>query len=1195
VTITNADIVLSESQVMADTDDGGGRMSGVIIQDNQVNNTFPDISRFDRVMGRTQLRKLFLAVLSANQDTLLGAHTILSRRPLDPNVHVLLFQTGSHTDRRIDAQDRLESFVVKSTEAQFWLWGTQLEGQRSIAALARLDATGLPEPGQIFTLVDEITGAEQFIRVTNVTIQEQTFTIEQGSGFFDFELLTLQIETNNTLSQDFPGSEPRPTGRQGSAARVFRTQVADAAKYFGARPLAEPASVGDRTIKLDTVFSPLVPSAQSETPLTDRKAGPQVVPVLPAASGTITASHSRAVANGPDTVYFMGRAIVPGSLTLNVDGGVYADAGGQLAHQSGTNNLESSRIDYGNGKLDVRWSGSTNEFDPWSATFTPGAPQTQASYSDSLEVTLQTRSLSWVFQARPLLARGQLVVEYRALGRWETLTDNGNGGLVGAGTGTIDYTTGTISVTLAALPDVDTRIIFSWGADQGVSVATTAADDAQPTLEITAQMAPTQPFAEMEPNSLSVSWQSGGVTRTLTDDGTGALTGDGIGRVFYTPVGSTSRDSSGQRRVLTIGQTAAIQVQPNPAPAPGADIEISMQQKNDADKVSDAFTAAATMSLVTSEAVEPNTFRMPVPIRKQKPFPTLTTVGETVNEMITLTDDGAGNLVQGSQVVGTINYTTGAVDATPDLEYTRIEYAERVETLINGGEKTFFEPQEITDTAEVFNFTGEPLELTYIRAGSQGATRTETIPAPDAKLSLTTRETPVSPSSILLDVAGKTYRDVSGALITDYDHETDAGVTVGSVDYDTGIATLSTWDEGADFSQPGSFRAMATSNGQAPTVDVIFRTAGAPLRDGSLILSGTLADGMGFSATADTSGVITGPDSGGSPAFTGDVQTDLGLVTLSFAQPVFAGMTYSAVAFTSLPLDPDLLGLDPTRLPSDGRVPVFDPADVLVVSNTKQTEIATATAGATETLARAGQAEIWVEGASGGRLDPAQFTADRQAGTLTWADPLTLQTEAGDPVTEPLTVFDRVEDMTLATDVQISGRIAINSDLTHDYDTTDTIVSSAVPYGDLRARVFNEFHQKSWDGTTWLDERVGDDTVAKYDLINNPIEISNQGSAKERWAIFFTGSTSFQVIGETFGVVDVGNISTDAAPLNPATNAPYFVMRAAGWGSGWVAGNTLRFNTDGAQAPFWAVRTVTSGAAQVEEDKFATQNRGDAD
>jgi hypothetical protein len=159
----------------------------------------------------------------------------------------------------------------------------------------------------------------------------------------------------------------------------------------------------------------------------------------------------------------------------------------------------------------------------------------------------------------------------------------------------------------------------------------------------------------------------------------------------------------------------------------------------------------------------------------------------------------------------------------------------------------------------------------------------------------------------------------------------------------------------------------------------------------------------------------------------------------------------------------------------------------------------------------------------------------------------------------------------------------------------ETLVSAAALYGDIRARAHNTFFQQSFDGSTWTDELVGNSTTAKYNLVSNPIEITNQGAIQERWAIRFTSSTSFEVIGETVGVVATGNVTADLAPTNQATGAPYFTIRADGWGGGWVSGNTLRFNTDGGQAPFWVARTIVAGRAVEETDQFATQNRGDAD
>ncbi|MCL1485188.1 hypothetical protein MIH18_23810 (plasmid) [Marinobacter sp. M3C] len=487
MTISSDQIVLAESEVMADTDDGGGRMSGRIVVSGQVNNTFPDISRVDRVYGRVNLRKLYLYINAANQDTLLGAHTILSERPTDPNVHALLFTTGSHTDRRTEAQDRIESYVVASTESSFWLWGKQLAGQRAVQALAFPSNQRDPEPGQIFVLKDLAAGAEQYVRVTGVEIDQQTFTIDRGNSFYQFRLKTYAIELAQPLREDFQGSDPHPTGNRISSTKILKTQVADAAKYMGASPLAEPAAVGDRTIKVASAFAPLVPSAQSENAITDQAAGALAAIIRPASTQAITLANIRNVtvdANGAG-VYYTGRAIVPGSLTISGDNGSYKDEGGRLVHTGGSNNLdeELSVVDYQNGEVRAAYTGGTTARNT-TITFTPGAAISQQTKQAALEVNQQTRSLTWVHQTDPVAAIATLTVEYRAQGNWYLLQDKGAGELEGDGTGTLDYATGTTSFTLAALPDSGTAIIIAWGEKQGTIIEAGTSAPQSPTVRI---------------------------------------------------------------------------------------------------------------------------------------------------------------------------------------------------------------------------------------------------------------------------------------------------------------------------------------------------------------------------------------------------------------------------------------------------------------------------------------------------------------------------------------------------------------------------------------------------------------------------------------------------------------------------------------------------------------------------------------
>ncbi len=106
---------------------------------------------------------------------------------------------------------------------------------------------------------------------------------------------------------------------------------------------------------------------------------------------------------------------------------------------------------------------------------------------------------------------------------------------------------------------------------------------------------------------------------------------------------------------------------------------------------------------------------------------------------------------------------------------------------------------------------------------------------------------------------------------------------------------------------------------------------------------------------------------------------------------------------------------------------------------------------------------------------------------------------------------------------------------------------------------------------------------------------TNKGAVSERWALVFTNTTSFNVIGEHVGVIAIGSTNTDLSPNNPATNTPYFKVPALGWGIGWAAGNMLRFNTVGAMTPVWVVRTIQQGPNTGIQHSFTLLSRGDVD
>lgn len=172
------------------------------------------------------------------------------------------------------------------------------------------------------------------------------------------------------------------------------------------------------------------------------------------------------------------------------------------------------------------------------------------------------------------------------------------------------------------------------------------------------------------------------------------------------------------------------------------------------------------------------------------------------------------------------------------------------------------------------------------------------------------------------------------------------------------------------------------------------------------------------------------------------------------------------------------------------------------------------------------------------------------------------------------------------------NRLTFNRPLARAFPA-GTLVSSMLFLGDLQARVGAAFSQETWGGV-WADSRIGSAIPAQYQQGTNPILVNNAGAVSERWAFVFLTSTTFRLIGETLGVVAQGDINTNFSPINPATGQPYFTILATGWGT-WAAGNVLRLNTYGANAPVWAARATLPSAPNTSPDSLTIAIRGDLD
>jgi hypothetical protein len=446
--------------------------------------------------------------------------------------------------------------------------------------------------------------------------------------------------------------------------------------------------------------------------------------------------------------------------------------------------------------------------------------------------------------------------------------------------------------------------------------------------------------------------------------------------------------------------------------------------------------------------------------------------------------------------------------------------------------------------------------------------------------------------SVRFTFAGNTYLDRLGRVLTNLNPATGSAADVGAANYATGDLTITQRPNNAAQGVVVQGGLVQTANSQLSSIT--FRTPAAPLRPGTLSIAGTKVNGGAFTATFDNNGFMVTPNAVGVCNFqtgvarvwfrkaTGSAQEALDVssysipgVTTIYFDPVYAEtLRFNATAYSYLPLDATLLGVNPVRLPSDGRVPTLRPGDLAVIGHTKSAS-ATVTNGQVWNAGRVRLSRVRILGSTGIAINTG-YTADLEAGTVTFTDVSSYS--------QPITIEDRVEDLVQLRDVQINGRISFNRRLTHDFPVPGSYVSGALVAGDLFARTSLVFDQATWDGT-WADALDG---LA-------PIQVTNIGAVTERWVIRFTNITAFEVIGEGVGVIATGNTATDLAPVNPSTGFPYFTLLASGWGSGWGIGNILRFNTVGAMFPLQIVETIQAGPETGTNHDFTLLARGDVD
>ncbi len=1201
MTILAQDIKLRPSRVMADVPEGGGGPAPGEIGFGDSNTVFDDISSIARTMGEVSIRQLHMHVDTADTDRLLGAYAVVAKLPADPNVSVTL-ATCAPFARRSEISQAIADYLIRGVPWNGFLLGNHVKGQANIQIFQR-PGSATPTIGRTLVLiVDEGLPAEkvEWVRVIKVDSAVQTFTDDKG----DYQALVVQCDLQSGLTQALPGTDPTRYFVRGAGKAMIRdTTAADAANYYGAAALGVAGAVGDVKLKVGSVYSQLVPSSSTAVPALDQR---------PAAQRVLTLAATPR-------------------------------------------------------QVDV-----------------PATPHTRR-----YKISPENRGLSYVFQLTPLPEPGSVTVTYVALGNRYTAQDDGAGALTGSAAGTLNAATGSLAVTLPALPDVGSAVVVQWG--ERVAYTNRSSQGAQ--VRAPEYVWVLEGDGMLEPGSLTLEYTSGGAVRSCTVSADGTIGGAGTGHVDNPSKTVQFRpqymiDAGGEIACDYQLSTQQTDILAPGAPDAGGFITLNLDAVPAAGTVEVSWATAQEVTSTsggTASSTKTHTGGGTSSVRAVQYVPQtqwtgqLTSIGisttpgsggvdfgpgfnnggtqyvdvktETstsgsasystatgrdgatrVVVMHRATDDGAGHL---PSALGTVDYSGKAISLKV-VDYTRstdsyksdYESASEFNSATSGpGAGSSGAAGASKGGSYATTAVGEQLlasssvVVRYKTGAVTPVAAAMTYTPPDVVIDLCPYTGDrIVPGSVRFTWMGHVYEDREGTLYRD-PAGASPGTASGSVDYAAGLARMSDYVVGGTGPADLTLQSLWTSKATWRTASVFFMTSASPIQPGQITITCLDVAGNLLTVDCDLSGNLTGPHASGKFEFQnglgelqfGDFVLDSGLTTADKAEwwydpadvgavqagkiwrpwPIDpASLRYNAVSTFYLPVDPVILGLDPVRLPQDGRVPIFRKGRILVIGHNAQLAPATYAASDTIDCGRTRLSHVWLIGADG-KLITSGFSADESdldAGLIHVTD------TAG--WAQPVTVEHRVQDMALCTDVQIDGTLGINIPLSHTYPV-GSVVSSAVLYGTTFARVANTFDQQTWDGITWKDSVQGSPATGTYNDTAYPIVVTNAGALSDRYALRIkSDATTFDFLSEHMGSLGAGSINADFAPnspVKPGVPTPLFEIKAAGWGGSWVAGNVVFLGIQAAMQSMAVIRTVQPGTPSGVDYSFDLLTGGDID
>ena len=1126
--ITQNDLEILKSEVMNDTDEGGGLPTAEAVVDGVSNNLFPDVSDIDRLLGRVRLRKVSLAVKTANAELLQATRMLFTELPDNPNISVFAFKATDFADRRSDAQNKIESYLAFGTKWAGHLLETQLAGQRVIQiSLDKGDP--VPSVSQPLVLVQNEGQSDEFyqyIRPLKIETTERRF---QRNADTTVVRTIATIEFGDTLNKTFNGLTVQEFYQNANTSRraiLREARIADAAKYYSASKLAEPVTaMTSRQVRLKSIYTQVVPSTQVETPILQRDPANQVA-TQARGDGVININQSVNVA--ANTAFSLPSGIAVGTLNVIVGALTLTDRDGELV---GTNGTAYASIKYGVGQ--ITWYNLLNLGQTTiTGSYKPASEFTRVAQTD-YQVVDDNAGYNYVRELGAEPVPNSLKITYTVGGNNYLVHDDGRGNLIdddGNGRGTVQGKT--VLLTTAAIPDAESYIIYSFGVDLDTfKYGEQALAPAYHVINVTDKVS----------GPITVTWSD--KTATVTN---GVVTGDATGTFI----------------------DGKLNIAPNETVEKGTEFTLSYQRILNANKIETnlsytetdgtgnyggvldfeaSFTSAEIALYLGSElkvllSIPENSSVITIK-DVLRPFYTTETYQQgnavftrnNIEDWISIKNTSSDSDVwKATLTSGTVNKSSGQIDILINVA----RQSSGVEVITRPGVSPVFKSTVVIKNMQESDVLINASAVTA--PTTEAATSTGTATTLHIGLPQDTTDAVVN-GSLFIDVIGLSLRDSNGKVKS-------GDLVIGNIDYRFGAVSIDTWQAGQQ--NTATLKSMLRENDPVPLANLIFRTPVAPLKEASLQISAELADGTPISLSTDEQGNITGHSFAH-----GEVDFKAGVVALYFYEklkvsdnpdvvdePWYSAeyiydeggtnyvnrpqyvkpdsIRYNAIAYSYLPLDKELIGLDPVRLPTDGRVPFVRKGDSIAITELKTMELPTNEPNDTFDLGFERLSDVNVVDANGSKVDSDYLDVDLDAGTLTLNGMFDMSF-----YTAPLTAKYRIMDIALVIETDISGRVTLSTPITHDY-STDAVFSSMLLAGDMQALAQNVFSQKSWGNGVFSDTLIGDRATAQLQVTNNPIVVTNRDAIEERWALVFTGTSSFRIIGETVGEIGTGSTTS---------------------------------------------------------------------